>query len=346
MKERDYYFDNAKFILIFLVVFGHLLRSYIEDYEKILTLYNVIYTFHMPAFIVISGYFAKGIYKSGYIGKIAKKLIIPYMLFQLIYSIFYYFLYQKKALHVDPFDPHWALWFLLSLFCWNLLLLFFAKYKANVSITVALLIGLFIGYIDWINNYLSLSRTFVFLPLFLLGYYLRKEHFYSLIKPHVKILAFLICTIVFFGFYFNPSINYEWLLGSKPYSELDVYSFSAVLTRLGFYILSLIMVFSFFSFVPKGQYFFTRLGKNTLYVYLLHGFFVRIFRISDMQNYFTEPERFLMLAGISLVLTLILSSHFITSFTQPIIEFKTAKLKGINIRIRAMFDYYRSKLLH
>ena len=193
MNKRDFYFDNAKFILIFLVVFGHLLRSFIEDHEQISSLYKVIYTFHMPAFIVISGYFAKGFSKKGYIGKITKKLIMPYMLFQLIYSIFYYFLHQKDALKVDPFDPNWALWFLLSLFFWNLLLRLFAKYTAGISITIALLIGLFVGYVDWINNYLSLSRTFVFLPFFLLGYYMRKEHFYLILKPKVKVSAFLIC---------------------------------------------------------------------------------------------------------------------------------------------------------
>ncbi|PTG37271.1 acetyltransferase, partial [Staphylococcus cohnii] len=28
LKERDYFFDNARMILIFLVVFGHLLQPY------------------------------------------------------------------------------------------------------------------------------------------------------------------------------------------------------------------------------------------------------------------------------------------------------------------------------
>ena len=60
MKQREYFFDNAKFILIFLVVFGHFLRSFIEESEIIYSLYKVIYTFHMPAFILISGFFAKG----------------------------------------------------------------------------------------------------------------------------------------------------------------------------------------------------------------------------------------------------------------------------------------------
>ncbi len=31
MKQRDFFFDNAKFILMAFVVFGHLLNTYIHD---------------------------------------------------------------------------------------------------------------------------------------------------------------------------------------------------------------------------------------------------------------------------------------------------------------------------
>ncbi|TCJ01163.1 acyltransferase family protein [Cytobacillus praedii] len=345
MKQRDFYFDNAKFILIFFVVFGHFLRSYIGESETIYTIYKVIYTFHMPAFILVSGYFAKGFQKKGYLPKIAKKLILPYIIFQLIYSIFYYFLYDKSDFQVDPLTPHWSLWFLISLFFWNLLLPLFAKYKAVYSLSAALLIGLAVGYLDSIANYLSLSRTFVFFPLFLLGYFMKKEHFYSLLKPKFKVAAFCILAVVFTGFYLFPEINYEWLLGSKPYSELDVTSLTAIFTRLGFYLLSLIMVFTFFTLVPRKQYFFTSLGKNTLYVYLLHGFFIRVFRESDVQDYFTKPENFLLLACASLLLALLLSSKFITSFAQPIIELEISKLKSLKIKGQSLLRFYRKKLL-
>ena len=79
--KRDFYFDNAKFILMFFVVFGHLLQSYIDTDVFISYIYRLIYTFHMPAFILVSGYFAKGIYEKGYIRHITKKLIVPYVIF-------------------------------------------------------------------------------------------------------------------------------------------------------------------------------------------------------------------------------------------------------------------------
>lgn len=346
MKQRDYYFDNAKFILVFFVVFGHMLRSFIEDNETVYTLYKVIYTFHMPAFILVSGFFAKGFNKEGYVKKIAKKLILPYIIFQLIYSVFYYFLYNKNSFVTDPLNPQWSLWFLISMFCWNIMLPVFAKYKAAFSITASLVIGLAVGYADWISNYLSLSRTLVFFPLFLMGYYLKKEHFYALFKPGFRIGAFIAFAVVFAGFYFYPDMDYQWLFGSKPYAEMGAVSMGAVFTRLGIYVLSLIMVFSFYSIVPQKQYFFTNLGKNTLYVYLLHGFFVRLFRESDVQSYFSKPESFLLLAGISLLLTLLLSSKVITSLAEPIIELKTSKLKNLKHKTRAFLQFYSKKLLN
>jgi fucose 4-O-acetylase-like acetyltransferase len=344
MKQRNYYFDNAKFILIFFVVFGHLLRTFIEDHETIYAIYKVIYTFHMPAFIVVSGFFAKGFYQKGYIKKIAKKLILPYIIFQTIYSVYYYYLYGQSELKMDPLDPHWSLWFLISLFCWNMMLLLFAKYKAAVSITAALIIGLLIGYVDWVSNYLSLSRTFVFFPFFLLGYYLKKEHISALFHIRFRMFSLVAFIIVFTGFYLYPEMNYEWLLGSKPYGELGEASFTALLTRLGLYILSVVMVFSFFAFVPRKQYFFTTLGKNSLYVYLLHGFFVRTFRESEIQHYFDDPENFLLLAGIALLLTIVLSSNIATSLAQPLIELKLSRLKLLQARIVTIVKFYRKKL--
>src|SRR5690606_23588531 len=107
------------------------------------------------------------------------------------------------------------------------------------------------------------------------------------------------------------------------------------------YILSLIMVFSFFSLVPKRQYFFTNLGKNTLYVYLLHGFFIRLFRVSEVQDLFNEPENFLLLAGIAFLLTLLLSSKIAISFAEPLIELKASKLKSLKIRASIILQFYR-----
>ncbi len=328
MKQvRDYYFDNAKFLLIFFVVFGHSIQSFTNDNNSIYSLYKVIYTFHMPAFILISGFFAKGIYEEGYVQKYLKRLILPYIIFQLIYSVFYYYLYGKSSFTVDPLSPHWSLWFLISLFFWNMLLLGFSKMKPLYGLGIALILGLAIGFVDWTSSYLSLTRTFVFFPLFLLGYYMNKKHFEWIRTKGFKIGAVIIFVVVFAGFYYFPSINYQWLLGSKPYDVLASSALEAILVRIGFYLLSFLMIFCFFACVPQKKYFFTRFGKNTLYVYLLHGFFIRIFRTTDLQEAFTTPKSYFLIVLLAFLLTLVLSSNLVASLAQPFIEFRTTKMQ-------------------
>lgn len=55
MKSRNEYIDIAKGIAIFLVVWGHVIKYTLPTGNDI---YNLIYSFHMPVFFCISGYFA------------------------------------------------------------------------------------------------------------------------------------------------------------------------------------------------------------------------------------------------------------------------------------------------
>lgn len=334
MTKRDYYFDNAKILLIFLVVFGHFLQSYIESSDYISFLYKFIYTFHMPAFILISGFFAKGIYEKGYIAKITKKLILPYILFQIAYAVFYYFLHSKDTFKLELFQPQWSLWFLISLFCWNIMLLAFNRIKPGFALAIALSAGLAAGYFDWISTYFSLSRTLVFFPFFLAGYHLSKKQLKSLVQPKARIGAIIIMAIVSIGIISFPDLNEKWLFGSKSYSELDSVEFYAMLKRAGIYVVQFAMVACFFAFVPLRQFFFTSWGKNTLYVYLLHGFIVRIFRGSELEEYINHMQTLPLVLIVSLLLTALLSSNFITGITQPFIEMKVSKWKKAANRLR------------
>lgn len=88
-KDRDYFFDNARAILIFLVVLGHMIQPYTSESKYILALYLVIYSFHMPTFLFISGYFAKHLDKPNYLENVAKNCL-HLTLFLCIFSIYYF----------------------------------------------------------------------------------------------------------------------------------------------------------------------------------------------------------------------------------------------------------------
>ncbi|MEH7249449.1 acyltransferase family protein [Neobacillus niacini] len=318
--SRSKYFDNAKFILIFLVVFGHMISPY-KDQDKILfTLYSVIFLFHMPAFILISGYFAKGFRKKGYLLKTVQKILIPYFIFQIIYSVVYFLVGKEKTLEFDLFQPHWSLWFLLSLFFWNLLLYVFAKVKW-VGLFIAVLLGIAIGYIDQAGSFLSLSRTFVFFPYFLLGYLFNGEYLKKILGAKFAVpvgVVIIAMTFLFFGLGF-PQDAVPWLLGDTSYENMGGMQPSDGLLRALQYGLTIIVIFGFLPLIPSNQYRITKIGERTLYVYLFHGFIIKSIH-AVLPN--AISDNYLFLVTFSLLVCLILGSYMMKKYTRPLVELR------------------------
>lgn len=323
--ERNAFFDNARVILIFLVVFGHMIQPFIGNSNEIHTLYTWIYMFHMPAFILISGFFAKGAGDKNYILNLVKKLLMPYIIFQVIYTG-YYFLIGKAGWQAGLFYPQWSLWFLFSLFCWHILLYFFKKLKPSYSISLALLIGIGVGYFSEIGHTFSLSRTFVFFPFFLIGYLVTEKQLMLVKKKVVMTVGLVVMSIFAVAIYYLPDIDTGWLLNSKSYGELGVAEFGG-LARLLVYAGSTIMVVSVLAWIPKNKIIgVTHLGSRTIYVYLLHGFFVQYFRQMELFKVDGLID-IIGLAAISAALVYLLSSKPILGISQPLIEGRITWLK-------------------
>ncbi|WP_404456016.1 acyltransferase family protein [Virgibacillus necropolis] len=327
--ERTAYFDNAKLALIFLVVFGHLIQPFTDGSQGINTLYMWIYTFHMPAFIFLAGFFAKGLGNKKYIMNLAKKLLLPYLIFQLLYSGYYLFLGHNDW-QTGIFYPHWSLWFLFSLFSWHLLLYFFKKMPPLVSMTLAVGIGLIVGYFGEIGHTFSLSRTFVFFPFFLIGYWLTKDHVMFLKRKSMRFASLAVMAIVAIAIFIAPDFNSGWLLASKSYIDLGLPEFGVV-ARLLVYATSAAMAMSVLAWIPTKNNLLTKYGTQTLYVYLLHGFFVQFFRDTNL----FEVNGVMDLVGLAVIaaaIVLLLSSKPIQVVSQPIIEGKTSILRNSNKR--------------
>ena len=116
MKERNYLFDNLKFLLIVLVVFGHSLEeiSLAQDYAIIRAW---IYSFHMPAFVFILGYFSKSVRRGEGARKTIINCAIPYFIFNTIFA-----LCTEKTLVINILTPKYIFWYLFSLLIWRLLI--------------------------------------------------------------------------------------------------------------------------------------------------------------------------------------------------------------------------------
>lgn len=334
--ERNAFFDNAKLVLIFLVVFGHMIQPFTDASHELNTLYMWIYTFHMPAFIFLSGFFAKGSGNKDYIVKLAKKLLLPYIIFQVLYTGYYFFI-GKDGWQTGIFYPHWSLWFLFSLFSWHMLLFWFKKMPAVLSVVISIQIGLIVGYFGEIGHTFSLSRTFVFFPFFLIGYWLKKEHVMMLKRKSAKIVSVIVMLVVAAAIYFAPEFNSGWLLASKSYGDLGMPGFGG-LARALVYLTSASMAMSVLAWIPRSKNKLTIYGSRTLYVYLLHGFFIQFFRETHLFK-INNGFDFLGLAVISAAIVLLLSSKPILSFWQPFVECKLSIMRDFFGRINKKGHY-------
>src|SRR5699024_6077383 len=149
-----------------------------------------------------------------YIAKLMKRLLVPYIIFQIIYTAYYFMIGKSNWLTDSIFYPHWSLWFLFSLFCWHILLIAYKNIKPQYGIPLALIIGIVIGYFDQVGHMFSLSRTFVFFPYFLIGYWTTRSQIKMLQRPFVRSAAVVIMATSALIIYILPDINTGWLLAS------------------------------------------------------------------------------------------------------------------------------------
>lgn len=325
--ERNALFDNAKLLLIFFVVFGHMIQPFESGSQNVGTFYTWLYTFHMPAFIFLAGFFAKGTNTLDFVIKLAKKLLIPYLIFQAIYTIYYFYIGKEGWLTESIFYPHWSLWFLISLFSWHMLLIVYKKMHPAIGMTLALSLGIIVGYFDPVGHLFSLSRTLVFFPFFLLGHYVTIDQLMVLKQKKVKVAAVVTMALFAVAIYFLPDINSGWLLASKSYNTLGMETYGSV-ARFMVYMTAFLMAASFLAWVPQRRFSFTKLGERTLYVYLLHGFiiqFLRHFEILELNNL----VHWVGLMALSAIIVIVLSSNIVMTLWQPLVEAKATRLRNV-----------------
>lgn len=291
-NKRLYIFDNAKFILITLVLVGHFIELLINENNIARSLYIFIYCLHMPAFIFIAGYFTNiNLNFKFYLWKNIKRLLFPYFIFQILYLVFNAAV-KEYQLILNFKRPFWILWFLISLFFWRVLLYFAAKNKISGALIIILAsaAALAVGFLDEFGRIYSASRTAVFFLFFLLGYYFKLyfgstevNDLFSLKNKRTKLSIFLIfaAEIILIYFFFN-NLNLEILYGAHSYFRLELNLFKALLSRFTWLGLSLANIFLFFRIIPAKRTVISAYGARSIYPYLLHGFLVIILEKYDL----------------------------------------------------------------
>ncbi|WP_028802640.1 acyltransferase family protein [Streptomyces sp. 142MFCol3.1] len=274
-KQRDAFFDNAKYLAIVLVAMGHAWEPLRDQSRIIDAMYTVVYTFHMPAFIIISGYFSRSFdMRPDRLKRLVTGVLVPYVLFETAYSLFKRYAAPDPGQSITLLDPWYLTWFLVALFVWRLTapLWKLVRWPLPLALTIAVVASMSPD----IGDDLDLQRVLQFLPFFVLGLVMKPEHFQLVRRREVRILSVpVLAAALAVGWWAVPRMNTAWFYHRDAAQDLGAPWWSGAVMTFALFGCSLLLTACFFAWVPRRTFWFTALGAGTLYGYLLHGFLVK-----------------------------------------------------------------------
>lgn len=331
--ERDIKLSNVKGLLIFLVVLGHLISPYQEDYYG---LYLFIYTFHMPLFVMMSGYFAK----RTSLRKVLN-LILLYLIFQPIYRYFIVLIGVADEFRIKYEHPYYQLWYLTSMIAWLLILLAInhtALKRVNkvLLVSVCFLIGglsrvfaapfeAFVKdyYQEFNPHFLSYQRTLYFLPYFILGATLSGEHMrkvYESLKAK-RIIAATASIGLYIYYSIGNTGNMEKIFkGSSALEKMSGEISLKFINILIVYIIAMLMCYIIMNIITDKKCFLTKWGDRSLPIFIFHMFFARAMEQLIILDDFNNGMVFTVLFIQTIAITIIFSSEIFVKYTYYILN--------------------------
>lgn len=275
-KERIVYIDTAKTICIFLMVVGHWTSNDM--------LIKYIYSFHMPALFVISGF----IYKPRPWQKTLLSFGIPVAFYSVINiffllligdvkydellskEMFFRFFHYRYGLGEGLFCGDWFLWALLGLRLFFGDIGIFEKLK-NYSVILSLIVVVYMSLesylisIDTIFRGLYIGRLIPSMPFFCYGLYLNSN---KIDPSKSSMLLFIFCLFISLVI---PLINGSCSINSNNYG------LSYILFFIGA-VLSTLVVFKISASFSMNKFVYI-ISRGTLLILGLH---IPIMRLLDL----------------------------------------------------------------
>lgn len=322
---RDSRIDSMKGLLILLVVIGHMIEPHITDATN-LVVYLLIYSFHMPLFVLISGYVFKPSTSKSKLWSSSLHLFETFILFQFIFCFIIW--HDNGYRNFDPINfikPQKILWYLVSLIVWRAATFMICKVVRSsdrnhgIVMLVAVVIALAAGFVP-LGNEFAFQRTLVFFPMFLLGSWMRasisfNNFIHNTIKHGGVIIAFCLGIIAYF--IVDTDIMRWHLYGNQSYvtSQFLIYQpFEYIVYRLFFMALGASLALTIYSLYPATG-FLSLLGKVTLPIYVIHSFLIH-----GLNPYVSSSTFVLFLCAIAItwILYLLTKTRLAAVLTNPV----------------------------
>lgn len=288
MKKRIEYIDTAKAIAMLFVIIGHC-----DWINTIPRLYGMIYSFHMPVFFIISGYFIKRMSFKQSMYKYARAYIKPYALlalFIICVSLSHAYCYKDNLLDsfklsvlrviwcaagnrsnvcFDLIPDIGPSWFLPALFTSCVIYSsFVVKYNKMEQILLCLILACFaVSTISKIQLPFGIQYGMVALVYLVIGNHIEDMHIFERMKAidcRIKYFAVFSCVLLTFT---NGGV-YVW-------SANLGYSIQGLVCSI---IISLAIIYTC---KYRFRAHFEWIGKNTLYIFMAHVMFREFIMVFD-----------------------------------------------------------------
>jgi fucose 4-O-acetylase-like acetyltransferase len=358
-ETRLTWLDNARFLLITTIVFGHVVAVptlFVPEREYYLQPLLVLTSlYHIPMLSFISGVLSKRALTQERVGRLLTYVVAPYIFSKIAWWLYFYVRSPTTPIFnlFDSYQAGGLEWYLAALVSWRLMLALLAPLHGGALLTVSCALGLVSGY--WVGNdqLFALQRALAFFPFAAAGYvfdpYVAQRILSRSNSVQVAARCALFAMLVYsvkhrsllshldlgtlgdlnFDYYHQRLETRGWVWESRATCGMDWHL--SWTYRVVHYTLHFIVGAVFLAAVPARKCLITEAGSQTMYPYLLHTWvtmaiapFIEqhqaLFRLIVSPGFF--PYGWVWsVAGIgALPLTYFLCSHPVRLVFGPLIE--------------------------
>lgn len=319
MKTRDIRFDYMKGWLIILVILGHSVLKF-EDSFVSKVLFEAIYSFHMPLFVFLSGYFFFNKKKSNskeLIFKQTKRLLLPVLSWLVVTTgfllIFNIDILTEKCNIKGIYHYVTSAWFLYCIFFCSILAN--VLYRMNSKfLWIGIFLFLFLGYFFFpLDVFFKHQQVAFQFPFFIAGIAYRS---YRQERKNTKQNLFILAVAAVAW----TVLLYVYIFYKGVFSDYIDFFYKMIFGGIGVF-----LFFNVFSYIPKINFLsrgVAELGVASLGIYLIHG---RIY-LYVFPNYFDIVASITDVYAIQLLISSVVLLAISYSLTQLIRLNKYTKL--------------------
>lgn len=265
--------DNIKGLLIILVVVGHVAHPVHNDNPAISCLFDVIYLFHMPLFVFVSGLFAK--HAKNERGGVNPNRILSFALLAALYQ-FALMLINGASLTPGRFLRFTsAPWYLLAMAYWYAAAPMLMRLSWRQGMALSLALSYASGLVDLSSGLLAICRSLSFLPWFAAGLYCPVERVVALKESRSSTIRATLAAAVAISAAIAlarvlDAHAYDWFFqmvyGDNPYRALPLDLLGKTVAAA----IALVFSAAVLRIIPSRRSWLTVLGELTLGIYVGH----------------------------------------------------------------------------